>query len=89
MNFSGRALTKSIKSGKSTKSDLSTSIKRRPMCEYSFKHALMSEDLPVPREPLKSTLFAPKPCTNCNVLRASLSFCASISLRSENLKGAS
>jgi hypothetical protein len=84
MNFSGREATTSTMSGRSTMSALSTSIRRRPCDAYSFRQALMSEDLPVPRAPVSSTLLAVAPCTNCSVLRWIFSFWASISFRSSS-----
>ena len=54
-------------SGRSTRSPLSTSISRRPFAAYLTSIALTSDDLPVPREPVSSTLFAGKPATNWRV----------------------
>ena len=62
-------------SGRSTRSVLSTSIRRSPRGANSFRQALISELLPVPRAPVSSTLLAPWPATNCSVLRSSRSFC--------------
>ena len=66
-------------SGRSTRSLLSTSIRRSPRGANSFRQALISELLPVPRAPVSSTLLAPLPATNCSVLRSSRSFCGSTS----------
>ena len=66
-------------SGRSTMSLLSTSIRRRPCGANSFRQALISELLPVPRAPVSSTLLAALPATNCSVLRTMRSFCASTS----------
>ena len=82
MKRSGRSATRSTMSGRSTRSALSTSIRRRPCGANSFRQALISELLPVPRAPVSSTLLAPWPATNCSVLRSSRSFCGSTSTRS-------
>ena len=58
---------RSTMSGRSARSALSTSISRRPLLAYRASMALTSDDLPVPREPVSSTLFAGSPATNCRV----------------------
>ena len=57
-------------SGRSTRSSLSTSIRRRPLRRVAREHALISDDLPVPRAPVSSTLLAGRPATNWRVLRS-------------------
>ena len=71
----------STMSGRSTRSALSTSIRRRPCGANSCRQALISELLPVPRAPVSSTLLAGRPATNCAVLARRRSFCASTSFR--------
>ena len=66
-------------SGRSIMSLLSTSIRRSPCAANSFRQALISELLPVPRAPVSSMLLAALPATNCSVLRTMRSFCASTS----------
>ena len=44
-------------------------MRRRPLPAYFASIALTSDDLPVPREPVSSTLLAGKPATNWRVLR--------------------
>ena len=88
MKRSGRSATRSTMSGRSTRSALSTSISRRPRSANSFRQALISELLPVPRAPVSSTLLAPKPSTNCCVLRSSRSFCGSTSTSEASRIGA-
>src|SRR5690606_5464099 len=73
---------------RSTRSSLSTSISRIPCGAYSFSSALISEDLPVPREPVSSTLFAGRRCTNWRVLRSIARFCSSTCFRSSSRIGA-
>ena len=48
-NFSGRPATTSTMSGRSVRSALSTSIRRRPCEAKACRQARISEDLPVPR----------------------------------------
>src|SRR5258705_9607467 len=81
MNRSRRAATISAMSGSSTRSALSTSIRRRPFTAYLTSIALISDDLPVPREPVRRTLFAGKPATNCRVFASIARFCSSTATR--------
>ena len=59
--------TWSTMSGRSTRSCFSTSIRRRPCSAYLLSSALTSDDLPVPRAPVSSTLLAGLPSTNWRV----------------------
>src|SRR5215468_446330 len=83
-NRSGRPATRSTRSGRSTRSCLSTSITRRPSRWYSLSSAFTSELLPVPRAPVRRTLFAGRPATNWRVLRSTRLFCRSTPHRSES-----
>ncbi len=60
-NRCGSPSTRSAMSGRSTRSALSTSMSRRPFAAYFASIAFTSDDLPVPREPVSSTLFAGRP----------------------------
>ena len=53
--------TRSAMSGRSTRSALSTSMRRNPLPAYFASIAFTSEDLPVPRDPVSRTLLAGKP----------------------------
>src|SRR5690606_6740131 len=89
MKRSGRSATRATMSGRSTRSSLSTSIRRRPCGWYSLRQALMSDDLPVPSEPVSSTLLAGRPSTNWRVLRSTAAFCSSMLWRSSRRMGES
>src|SRR5690242_15879765 len=78
-----RPATRSTMSGRSTRSRLSTSIRRSPFAANSFSAAFTSELLPVPRAPVSSTLLAGRPATNCWVFSRRRFFCSSMSCRSE------
>src|SRR5690606_3544239 len=82
MKRSARPSTSATISGRSTRSSLSTSMRRKPFEWYSLSRALMSEDLPVPREPVSNTLLAGRPSTNWRVLRSTEAFCSSMLCRS-------
>src|SRR4030095_11047496 len=77
-----RPSTRSAISGRSVRSALSTSISRSPFAPYFASIAFTSDDLPVPRDPVSSTLFAGNPATNCRVLRSMTSFWSSTATRS-------
>src|SRR3954465_946647 len=67
------------------RSFFSTSISRRPLVEYLFSSPLTIEDLPVPRAPVRSTLFAGLPSRNCLVFCSTLALGAPMPRRSESL----
>ena len=82
MKCSGRAATSATIWPRSGRWLLSTSITRRPRPAYSASSALISDDLPVPRAPVSSTLLAGRPARNCSVLRTISAFWRSMSFRS-------
>src|SRR5262249_22185449 len=61
------------------------SISRRPCLEYLFSKPFTIEDLPVPRAPVRSTLFAGLPSMNWRAFCSTRSICLSMPRRSESL----
>src|SRR6185503_19528352 len=82
---SGRPATWSTIIGRSTRSFFSTSIRRSPCFEYLLSSPFTSDDLPVPRAPVSSTLFAGLPSMNWRVFCSTRSICLSMPRRSESL----
>ena len=52
--------------------------------ERRERFVVFCDDLPVPREPVSSTLFAGSPATNCRVLASIARFCSSTATRSSS-----
>src|SRR3954464_10697923 len=82
MKRSLRPATWSTICGRSTRSFFSTSIRRSACLLYLLRSPFTIDDLPVPRAPVRSTLFAGRPSRNWRVFCSTRSICFSMPRRS-------